>query len=71
MMTEAHTTNMKKVIGSILCLVAIVLILSLIVGQKPDTTEHKIQDWAVIGVLLAIGIQLSTAKKKPESTDKK
>ena len=62
---------MKKVIGSILCFVAIVLILSHIIGQKPDITEHKIQDWAVIGVLLAIGIPLSTVKKKPESTNKK
>jgi hypothetical protein len=62
---------MKKVIGSILCIVAILLIFGHIVGQKPDTAAQKIQDWAVIGVLLAIGIPLSTGKKKPEGTDKK
>ena len=62
---------MKRVIGSILCILAVLLIVGKMVPQKPDTTAHKIQDWAVIGVLLAIGIPLSTAKKKPEGTDKK
>ena len=55
---------MKKVIGSILCIVAIFLIFGHIVGRKPDSTAHKVQDWALIGVLLAIGIPLSAAKKK-------
>jgi len=63
---------MKRIIGSILCILAILLIFGKIVPQKPDTAAHKIQDWAVIGVLLAIGIPLSAAKKKnPEGTDKK
>jgi uncharacterized membrane protein YbjE (DUF340 family) len=62
---------MKKVIGSILCIVAILLAFGHIVGQKSDTAAHNIQDWALIGVLLAIGVALSTGKKKPEGTDKK
>ena len=62
---------MKRVIGSILCFAAIMLIFVQIVGQKPESKSHKVQDWAVIGVLLAIGIALSTAKKKPEGTGKK
>ena len=42
-----------------------------IVGQKSDTPDHKAQDWALIGVLLAVGIPLSSGKKKSEGTDKK
>lgn len=59
-----------KIIGSLLCIAAILLGFSLGFGQKPDTTEHKIQDWAVFGVLLVIGIALSQGKKKPKDTDK-
>ncbi len=63
---------MKRVIGSILCILAIFLIFGEIVPQKPDTAAHKIQDWAVIGVLLAIGIPMSGGKKKKqEGTDEK
>jgi len=62
---------MKKVIGSILCLAAIALAFGQIVARKPDTAEHKIQDWAAVGVLLAIGIALSSGKKKVESAEKK
>ena len=64
--------DMKRVLGSILCIVAILLIFGQIVPQpKPETTTQKIQDWAMIGVLLAIGIPLSSARKKTEDTDKK
>lgn len=55
---------MKRVIGSILCILAILLLVENIISPKPDTTAHKIQDWAFVGVLLAIGIALSSAKKK-------
>jgi hypothetical protein len=47
------------------------LIFGKIVGQKPDTAAHKVQDWAVIGVLLAIEIPLPQGKKKPKDSDKK
>jgi hypothetical protein len=63
--------NMKRVIGSILCILAILLIFGEIVPHKPDTVTQKIQDWAAIGVLLAIGIPLSGGKKRnSEDTDK-
>ena len=65
-----HIKNMK-IIGSLLCIAAVGLIFGHIVGQKPDSAAHNIQDWAVIGVLLAIGIPLSQGKKKPKDTDKK
>jgi hypothetical protein len=61
----------KQVIGSILCVLAVLRIVSLILGPKADTTAHRIQDWALVGVILAIGIPLSTAKKKPEDVGKK
>jgi hypothetical protein len=62
---------MKKAIGSILCIFAILRIVSLtILPQKADTTEHRIQDWALVAVLLAIGIPLS-ATKKPQESNKK
>ena len=63
---------MKRVIGSILCVAAILLIAGKIIPQKQaESTTEKIQDWAVISVLLAIGIPLSSAKKKPNGSDKK
>ncbi len=61
---------MKRAIGSILCIVAIVQIVSLSIGPKADTTAHRVQQWALVGVLLAIGIPLSAAKK-PEDSNKK
>ena len=60
---------MKKAIGSILCVVAILLVIGKIIPSKPETTAHKVQDWAVIGVLLAIGIPLSQAKKKSKESN--
>ena len=65
------TKIVKQVIGSILCVLAVLRIVSLILGPKADTTAHRIQDWALVGVILAIGIPLSTAKKKPEDVGKK
>jgi hypothetical protein len=62
---------MKRVIGSILCVLAILRMVSLIIGPKADTTAHQAQDWALVGVLLAIGIPLSAAKKKPVDPGKK
>ena len=56
---------MKKVIGSILCVVAVLLIVSKILPQKPETPTEKIQDYALIAVLLTTGVALSQAKKKP------
>jgi len=62
---------MKRAIGSILCVVAILLVFGKIVRQKAGTTAQNVQDWAVIGVLLAIGIPLSQGKKEPtDSGDK-
>ena len=61
---------MKKAIGSILCLVAILRIVSLILGPKADTTAHRVQDWALVAVLLAIGVPLSSAKKTPQDSSK-
>lgn len=66
--TQQLIRNMKKAIGSILCIVAVFLIVGSIVGQEADTTEQKIQNWAFIGLLLAVGVPLSSGKK-PESTD--
>lgn len=62
---------MKRAIGSILCLLAILRIVSLLIGPKPDATAHRVQDWAVVAVLLAIGIPLSAAKKKSDEADEK
>jgi hypothetical protein len=62
---------MKRAIGSILCILAILRIMSLtVLPQKADTTAHRIQDWAMVAVLLAIGIPLSAAKKKPSDSPK-
>jgi hypothetical protein len=62
---------MKKGIGSILCVLAILRILSLtVLPQKPDTTEHRVQDWALVAVLLTVGVALS-ASKKPQGSDMK
>jgi hypothetical protein len=62
---------MKKAIGSILCILAILRIVSLtVLPQEPDTTAHRVQDWALVAVFLTIGIALSAAKK-PEGSDKK
>ena len=61
---------MKKAIGSILCILAVLLILGTLVGQnKADTKAQKIQNWAAIGVLLAIGIPLSSGRGKRGETD--
>jgi uncharacterized membrane protein YbjE (DUF340 family) len=62
---------MKKVFGSLLCVVAIGLMFGHIVGQKSDTAAHNAQDWALVGVLLAVGIPLSSGKKKPKSNEEK
>jgi uncharacterized membrane protein YbjE (DUF340 family) len=62
---------MKKVFGSLLCVAAIGLMFGHIVGQKSDTPAHNAQDWALIGVLLAVGIPLSSGKKKSEGTKEK
>lgn len=62
---------MKKVFGSLLCIAAIGLMFNHIVGQKPDTAAHNAQDWALVGVLLAVGIPLSSGKKKSEETKEK
>jgi len=59
---------MKKAIGTILCILAILRIVSLtILPQKPDTTSNRIQDWALVAVLLTIGISLSATKKPQDS----
>ena len=58
---------MKKAIGSILCVLAILRIFSLtVMPDKAETTAHRVQDWALVGVFLAIGIPLSTGKKKSD-----
>jgi hypothetical protein len=62
---------MKQIIGSIFCIIAILLIAGRILGQKADTPEHNAQDWAVIGVLLALGVAFSNKKKKSEGTEDK
>ena len=62
---------MKKTIGSILCLVAILRIVGLILGPKADTTAHRVQDWAFVAVLLSIGVPLSAAKKATHDSIKK
>ena len=60
---------MKRAIGSLLCIVAAFLIVGSVIGQEPDITAHKVQNWAFIGVLLVIGIPLSSGKKKSEDAD--
>jgi len=47
--------------------VAIAQIVNLMIGPKVDTTAHRVQSWALVGVLLAIGIPLSAAKKPQDS----
>lgn len=64
-------TKMKNVIGIILCILAAFQIVYLGVAPKADTPAHRIQDWILVGVLLAIGIPLSKAKKKPQDTQAK
>lgn len=61
---------MKKAIGSILCILAVLRIVSLTaLPQNADTASHQVQDWAFVAVLLAIGVALS-AGKKPQGSDK-
>jgi hypothetical protein len=60
-----------KLFGILLCIMAIGGIVHQILSPAPDTTEHKLQDWALTGVLLAIGIPLSKGKKKPKDMNKK
>jgi hypothetical protein len=63
---------MRKAIGSILCIFAILRIVSLtILPRNPDTTAHRVQDWALVAVLLAIGVPLSAAKPKPKDSGNK
>ncbi|MFA5206803.1 MAG: LPXTG cell wall anchor domain-containing protein [Lentisphaeria bacterium] len=57
----------KKVIGSVLCVVALTIGLGKIIGHKPDTAWHNAQDWALFGVLLTTGIALFHGKKKKKS----
>jgi hypothetical protein len=59
--------EMKRAVGSILCIVAILGIVGLMIGPPADTTAHLVQHWAAIGVFLAIGLALS-AGKKPQSS---
>jgi len=59
--------TLKKAIGGILRISAILRIVSLIIlPQETDTTTNRIQDWALVAVLLAIGIPLSA---KPQDAD--
>ena len=66
----SSTGLMKRALGSLLCIVAIAQIVNLMIGPKVDTTAHRVQSWALVGVLLAIGIPLSAAKK-PQDSNKK
>lgn len=59
-----------KIVGIILCIVAIFLAVGIISGPKLDT-QHNIQQWALFGVLLAVGLRLSQGKKNPKDTGKK
>jgi hypothetical protein len=62
---------MKRVVGTILCILAILRIGSLVMASKPDTITNQVQDWALVAVLLTIGMALSSAKKKPDAVEKK
>ena len=55
---------MKRFIGNVFCILAILLIVSLSVS-KPQRSKGKeqVQDWAVASVFLTLGLALS--KKKP------
>jgi hypothetical protein len=57
-----------RIVGSILCIAAIILAFGLLSDRKLDG-EQKIQEWALFAVLLTIGIALSR-KKKPDDTKK-
>jgi len=61
---------MKKAVGSLLCIVAIIRVFSLVIGPPADTTAHRVQDWALVAVLLAIGIPLSSGRKQQDSVKK-
>lgn len=56
-----------KTIGSILCVVAALRIVSLLTLSKAATTAERVQDWALAGVILAFGIAFSVAKKSDDS----
>ena len=53
---------MKKTIGSILIILAVLRVASLYTTPKADSTEHQIQDWTLVGVVIAVGIGLSASK---------
>jgi hypothetical protein len=59
--------RMKKTIGNILCILAAVRIASFFTMPQKDSQEHQIQDWALVGVLLAVGIGLSNSKETEPS----
>lgn len=59
-----------KILGIILCIIAVLLAVGLVSGPKLDA-QHQIQEWALFGVLLAVGLRLSQGKKKPKDTDEK
>ena len=59
-----------KIFGIILCIAAIGLAFSHVTGPKLDTAQN-IQEWALVGVLLAVGLRLSQGKTKSKDTDKK
>lgn len=62
---------MKKVIGSILFIIGILVTVGTFSGQKSETAEQKMQMGALAAVFLTIGAALAWGKKKPKDTDKK
>ena len=56
---------MKKAIGVILCVVAVLAIVAEIIRPKRDSMVEKIGVWGVITVILTVGVYLSE-KPKPK-----
>jgi hypothetical protein len=59
-----------KIIGSILCLVAICLAVGIMTGPRLDIWQN-IAQWSIFGILLGVGLRLSQGKRKPKDTDEK
>jgi uncharacterized membrane protein YbjE (DUF340 family) len=59
-----------KIFAFILCIAAIGLAFGHATGPMLDPAQ-SIQQWALFGVLLVVGLPLSQGKKKPADTDKK
>ena len=59
-----------KIIGSLLCIAGIISMLGPVALHSSEPLDQKIQDYALGGVLLAIGIPLSQGRLRRKEKDK-